>query len=66
VTFPDYDSLVAESHPSVPGAKVREAMIRRGAELERERIVGLLNSDSRFVGARRLLLELIEATDDAG
>jgi hypothetical protein len=30
---------------------------------ERERIVALLNGDGRFVGARRLLIELIEAAD---
>lgn len=35
-------------------------------QLERERIIGLLNGDGRFVGARRLLIELIEGTDDSG
>ncbi len=30
------------------------------ADAERERIVALLNGDGRFVGARRLLIELIE------
>jgi len=33
------------------------------ANAERERIVALLNGDGRFVGARRLLIELIEAGD---
>ena len=31
---------------------------------ERERIVALLNGDGRFVGARRLLIELIEGGDE--
>jgi hypothetical protein len=38
----DYEALVAESNPDVPGAHVRLALLRRGAELERERIVALL------------------------
>lgn len=38
----DYEALVAESNPSMPGAHVRLALLRRGAELEREEIVALL------------------------
>ena len=34
------------------------------ANNERARIVALLNGDGRFVGARRLLIELIEAGDE--
>lgn len=55
--------LVSASHPSIPGAKTRQALLERGAQLERERIIALLNSDSRFMGARRLLLEQIQAVD---
>jgi hypothetical protein len=43
-----------------------KAWDRQGREAERERIIGLLNGDGRFVGARRLLIELIEGTDDSG
>lgn len=41
---------------------IRQGMAE-AAEVERERIVALLNGDGRFVGARRLLIELIEAGD---
>ena len=34
--------FVAESHPSVPGANVREGLLLRGALIERERVVALL------------------------
>ena len=42
MTFPDYEALLTESNPDVPGAHVRLALLRRGAELEREKIVALL------------------------
>lgn len=64
MTFPDYEALVVESKPAIAGADVRLALLRRGAEVERERIVGLLNADSRFVGARRLLIEKIEEAEN--
>jgi len=48
----------------ISGAGTRLMLLRRGAGVERERIVALLNGDGRFVGARRLLIELIEGTDD--
>lgn len=38
---------------------LRKAMAE-AQEAERERIVALLRGDGRFVGARRLLIELIE------
>jgi hypothetical protein len=38
----------------------RKAWTREGREDERDRIIALLNTDGRFVGARRLLIELIE------
>jgi hypothetical protein len=38
----DDEALVAESNPSVPGAHVRLALLRRGAEIERERILALI------------------------
>jgi hypothetical protein len=60
VSFPDYEALRFESQPAIPGAATRLMLLRRGAGAERERIVGLLNGDNRFVGARRLLIELIE------
>jgi hypothetical protein len=44
VTFPDYDALVLESKPDIAGAEVRLAMLRRGAELEHDRIVALLDT----------------------
>jgi len=37
----DYEALVAESNPSVPGAHVRLALLRRGAELEQSRVIAL-------------------------
>lgn len=37
--------FVAESHPSVPGANARQALLERGAELERQRIVALFESE---------------------
>jgi len=40
----DYEALVAESNPSVPGAHVRLALLRRGAEIEHARIVALLDT----------------------
>ena len=44
MSFPDYDALVVESQPGVPGAEVRLAMLRRGAEIEHDRIVALLDT----------------------
>ena len=66
MSFPDYEALRFESQPAISGAGTRLMLLRRGAGVERERIVALLNGDGRFVGARRLLIELIEETDDAG
>jgi hypothetical protein len=42
VSFPDYEALVVESQPAVPGGEVRLTLLRRGAEIERERILTLL------------------------
>lgn len=44
MTFPDYDALVVESQPAVPGGDVRLALLRRGAEIEHDRIVALLDT----------------------
>jgi len=63
MSFPDYEALVFESQPAIPGASARLMLLRRGAGVDRQRIVALLNGDGRFVGARRLLIELIEAGD---
>jgi hypothetical protein len=60
-------NYVDEKNPLMPGIAMieawRKAWTREGREDERERIVALLNGDGRFVGARRLLIELIEAGD---
>jgi hypothetical protein len=64
VTFPDYEALRFECQPMIPGASSRLMLLRRGAGVERERIIRLLNGDGRFVGARRLLIELIEGGDE--
>jgi len=48
VSFPDYEALVVESNPDVPGAHVRLALLRRGAEMERQRILGLDFIHDRF------------------
>jgi hypothetical protein len=64
MSFPDYEALRFESQPGIPGDASRLMLLRRGAGVERERIIGLLNVDGRFVGARRLLIELIEGGDD--
>jgi hypothetical protein len=45
VSFPNYDALVVESQPAVPGGDVRLALLRRGAEIERDRIVALLECE---------------------
>lgn len=37
--------LVEASHPSIPGANVREGLLLRGALIERERIVALLEAE---------------------
>jgi hypothetical protein len=55
--------LVIASQPDIPGAGTRHALLERGARLERERIIAILNGDNRFMGARRLLLEQIQADD---
>jgi hypothetical protein len=58
----DYEALVAESNPDVPGAHVRLALLRRGAELERERIVALLEEHGRtlvFGDDKRLMANVI-------
>jgi hypothetical protein len=44
VTFPDYDALVVESKPDIAGDEVRLSLLRRGAELEHDRIVALLDT----------------------
>ena len=50
---------VDEDGLTITYGTLRKAMAE-SAEAERERIVALLNGDGRFVGARRLLIELIE------
>jgi len=37
--------LLDASHPSVPGAKARQALLLRGALIERERIVALFEAE---------------------
>ena len=37
--------LVEASHPSIPGANVREGLLLRGALIERDRIVALLEAE---------------------
>jgi hypothetical protein len=44
MSFSDYDALLEESQPAVPGGDVRLAMLRRGAEIERERILEVLRN----------------------
>ena len=44
MSFPDYEALVVESQPPVPGGEVRLALLRRGAEIERERILEVLRN----------------------
>jgi hypothetical protein len=65
----NFDEVNPIGNPVVPGIRMieawRKAWTREGREDERERIIALLNNDGRFVGARRLLIELIEATDDS-
>ena len=39
--------LVEASHPSIPGANVREGLLLRGALIERERIVALIEDAKR-------------------
>jgi hypothetical protein len=45
VSFPDYEALVVESRPGVPGGEVRLSLLRRGAEIEHDRIVTLLKTE---------------------
>jgi hypothetical protein len=63
----NFDEVNPIGNPVVPGIRMIEAWtqawMREGREDERERIIALLNTDGRFVGARRLLVELIEAGD---
>ena len=37
--------FVEDSHPSIPGGHVREALLLRGALIERERILALLDGE---------------------
>ena len=46
MSFPDYDALVVESQQGVPGGEVRLSLMRRGAELERDRIIALLEAQN--------------------
>ena len=39
MSFPNYDVLFEESNPDIAGSAVRLALLRRGAALERERIL---------------------------
>jgi len=39
VSFPDYEALRFESQPAIPGAATRLMLLRRGAGVERERIL---------------------------
>ena len=62
MSFPDYDALVVESQPGVPGGEVRLSLLRRGAELERDRIVALLQKHGRtliFGDDKRLMANVI-------
>ena len=45
MTFPAYDELVFESQPMIPGAGSRLMLLRRGAAVERERIVALFEAE---------------------
>ena len=45
MTFPDFEALVVESKPDVPGANVRLALLRRGAQLERARILEFIEEE---------------------
>jgi hypothetical protein len=63
MSFPDYDALVVESKPDVPGGEVRLSLLRRGAELERDRIVALLEKHGRslrFGDDKTLLANVIK------
>jgi hypothetical protein len=42
VSFPNYEALIIESKPHIAGANVRLRLLRRGAEMERERIIEML------------------------
>ncbi len=39
MSFPNYDVLFEESNPDIAGSAVRLALLRRGAAVERERIL---------------------------
>jgi hypothetical protein len=39
MSFPDYEALRCESQPAIPGAATRLMLLRRGAGVERERIL---------------------------
>ena len=45
MSFPDYEALRFESQPTIPGAATRLMLLRRGAGVERERIIGLLEAE---------------------
>ena len=63
----NFDEVNPIGNPVVSGIRMieawRKAWTREGREDERERIIALLNSDGRFVVARRLLIELIDTGD---
>jgi hypothetical protein len=42
VSFPDYEALRFESQPMISGAATRLMLLRRGAGVERERILALI------------------------
>ena len=45
MSFPDYEALRFESQPAISGSGTRLMLLRRGAGVERERIVKLLESE---------------------
>ena len=47
MSFPDYEALRFESQPAIAGAATRLMLLRRGAGVERERIVALLVKHGR-------------------
>ena len=47
MSFPNYEALHFESQPMVPGSATRLMLLRRGAGVERERIVALLVKHGR-------------------
>ena len=47
------NAFITESKPDIPGAESRLAMLQRGAQLERERILGLDFIHESFAGECR-------------